>query len=140
MSFTKNGKFNYHNGKLKLTHLCFTIPYIDASANRKRDDALKTTQTAYANAANEKTVCVYCASNKIRFIDFGTVNKRLNDKQIVVTEIWMCRNCCREFERLGTLYSPESVNRARLRAAVLSWAGYTAGSLLAYALYFNYLH
>jgi len=51
----------------------------------------------------------------------------------------MCRNCGREFERLGTLYSPESVNRAKLRAAVLSWAGYTAGSLLAYALYFNYV-
>ena len=92
---------------------------------------------AYKNAATKEALCVYCASDKIRFIDFGKANKRLNDKQIAVTEIWMCRNCGKEFERLGTLFSPQDVNRARLRVAALSWAGYIAGSMLGYVLYFS---
>jgi len=82
---------------------------------------------------------VYSASDKIRFVDFGKANKRLNDKQIVVTEIWICRNCGKEFERLGTLFSPQDMNRIKLRVAALSWAGYIAGSMLGYALYFNYI-
>jgi len=123
--------------KLKLTYLFFTIPYIDAFANRKCDDALSRAQTTYKNVGMEKAFCIYCASNKIRFIDFGKANKRLNDKQIVVTEIWVCRNCGKDFERLGTLYSPEDLNRIRLRVALLSWGGYTAGSILGYALHFG---
>lgn len=82
---------------------------------------------------------MYCASNKIRFIDFGKVAKRLNNKQIVVTEIWLCKNCGKEFERSGILYSPEDVNRIRLRVAFLSWAGYFAGSMLGYAISFGVL-
>ena len=94
--------------------------------------------TTYKNLATE-SLCAYCASDKIRFVDFGKANKRLNDKQIAVTEIWICRNCGKEFERVGTLYSPEDVNRVRLRVALLSWAGYIGGSILTYVLYFGNL-
>lgn len=58
----------------------------------------------------KKTLCVYCASDKISFVDFAKVNKRLNDKQIAVTEIWVCKNCSKEFERVGILYSPDGAN------------------------------
>ncbi len=117
----------------------FTIPYIDAFGNRECDDVLSKTRTTYNNVAQEKTLCIYCRSDKIRFIDFGKANKRLNDKQITATEVWLCRNCGKEFERQGTLYSPEDVNRVRLHTAFLSWAGYFAGSMLGYALYFGHI-
>ncbi len=117
----------------------FTIPYIDAFANRECDDALSETRITCENVAQEKTLCVYCGSDKIRFVDFGEVTKRLNDRQIAATEIWLCKNCGKEFQRQGTLYSPEDLNRARLRVAVLSWVGYFAGSMLAYGLYFGHV-
>lgn len=93
----------------------------------------------YENTTKEKTLCNYCASDKIRFVDFGKVNQRLNDNQISVIEFWVCRNCGKEFERIGTLYSPQDVNKARLHIAFLALAGYTAGSMIGYALLFSNL-
>lgn len=97
------------------------------------------TQIEYENTTKEKTLCNYCASDKIRFVDFDKVNKRLNDNQISVAEIWVCKNCGKEFERLGILYSPQDVNKVRLHVAFLALAGYTAGSMMGYALLFSNL-
>lgn len=98
---------------------------------------LNRTQAAYKDVRTVKICCGYCTSDKVRFIDFGNIDKRLNDEQITVTEIWACKNCGREFERLGILYSPLAMNQTRLQVALLSGMGYFAGSMLAYTLLLN---
>lgn len=103
----------------------------------QRVSGLSRTMHAYKLGVTEKAQCVYCGSAKVRFVDFENVNRRLDDKKILVTEIWICGMCRREFERLATLYSPQDLNRIRFRIAILTWCGYSAGSLLGYALHFG---
>ncbi len=90
----------------------------------------------YQVAVTEKIQCAYCGSKVVDFVDYGRINRRLDEKKIAVTEIWSCLKCGKEFEHLGTLYSPQDLNRIRLRTAILSWCGYFGGSLLAYAFHF----
>ena len=103
----------------------------------QRVSGLSKTLRAYQLEVTEKTQCVHCGSAKVRFVDFEKVNRRLDDKKIVVTEIWMCGMCGKEFERLGTLYSPQDLNRIRFKIAILTWCGYFTSSLIGYALYFG---
>lgn len=103
----------------------------------ERVSGLTKTPLAHQLGVTEKTQCVYCKSAKVRFVDFEKVNRRLDDEKIVVSEIWMCAMCGREFGRLGILYSPQDLNRIRFRIAILTWCGYSAGSLLVYALHFG---
>ncbi len=94
---------------------------------RKRE-----TLRQYQVAVTEKIQCAYCGSKAVDFVDYGRISRRLDEKKIAVTEIWSCLTCGKEFEHLGTLYSPGDLNHIRLRTAILTWCGYFGGSLLAY--------
>lgn len=83
----------------------------------------------------QKNECMYCGSEMIQFVEFDRISRRLDEKKILATEIWVCDLCGKEFERIGTLYSPQDLSRMRFRIAALMWIGYSAGSLIAYALF-----
>lgn len=100
---------------------------------------LSTSMHSYKIGEADEIQCLYCDSKDVRFVDFDRIIKRIDDKKIVVTEIWICRMCGKEFGRPGTLFSPQDVNRIKLRIAFLTWGGYSVGALLAYALYFKHL-
>ncbi len=94
---------------------------------------------SYQVEVAQKNECVYCGSETIQFVEFDRISRRLDEKKVLATEIWVCDRCDKEFERTGTLYSPQDLSRTRFRIAALTWIGYSVGSLIAYALLYNAL-
>jgi DNA-directed RNA polymerase subunit RPC12/RpoP len=83
--------------------------------------------------------CAYCGSREASFVDYARVNRRIDKKHISVTEVWECARCRKEFEWLGTLYSPQEVRVIELKTAVLSWVGYFTGSIIAYMVLYEHI-
>ena len=89
------------------------------------------TKTIYSQQVGitEENHCIRCGSEEVQFVEFDRIKKRVDEKKILVAELWVCSMCGEEFERVGTLYSPADALRMKLRIAVLSWAGYAIGCL-----------